>query len=630
MRHMQNCGWELTISFAPSIFNPARHCARFLKMTQVSFLSPSAIAITGGYPSSSRYSPSGKLSAFRHIQIGHLPKSYMHGIQLPIQDARDQTKEEGALKRAWEASLRASQDQISSSTGELMALLLHDDEEIAPELRGLASLITRLHRQWPNDIGLFAVFFMNYVTLTPGEALFVQPNELHAYLSGDAVECMASSANVVRGGFTKKKKDIETLVSMPSYSYHPPATPKIWPLNPYVLSAKGTVFSVLYESPAEEFDVVKTELSSLDAEVHFGPIQGPSMMICLQGGGEIAAAGCENKIETGSILFISAATARYLLSMIVVTGGAGFVGSNIVKALNERNRKDIVVVDDMNDGSKFVNLVDCEIADYLDADDFRKAICANTLGFRPEVIFHNGACSSTTEMNGKYMLDINFTMSKELFHYCQRNKTRFIYASSAAVYGSSHSPATGERTPQTRPLNIYGYSKMLFDQYVDNHLVDGGSQVVGLRYFNVYGPREQHKGAMASIVYQVYQQLQETGGITLFGEYDGYQPGMQQRDFIHVDDVVKVNLYFFDNPSCDGIFDVGKGHADTFIDMAAAVQKICGKSGQIGFKPFPEHLKGRYQSFTCADVSQLRRIGFGDEFKSIQDGVCEYGQWLMG
>jgi ADP-L-glycero-D-manno-heptose 6-epimerase len=315
--------------------------------------------------------------------------------------------------------------------------------------------------------------------------------------------------------------------------------------------------------------------------------------------------------------------------MIVVTGGAGFVGSNIVKALNKRNRHDIVVVDDMSDGSKFVNLVDCDIADYLDVDDFRKAIRDDTLPFRPTVIFHNGACSSTTEMNGKYMLDVNFTTSKEISQYCQRNKTRFIYASSAAVYGSSHSPAAGEKTPQTRPLNVYGYSKMLFDQYVVSHLVDRGLQVVGLRYFNVYGPQEQHKGAMASIVYQMYKQLQETGAITLFGEYDGYQPGMQQRDFIHVDDVVKVNLYFFDHPSCSGIFDVGKGHADTFIDMATAVQKICGMTGNIAFKPFPEHLKGRYQSYTCADVSQLRCIGFGDEFKSVQDGVREYGQWLM-
>ncbi|KAG2412326.1 ADP-L-glycero-D-manno-heptose-6-epimerase [Aspergillus terreus] len=306
MRHTQNCGWELTIYSAPSTFKPARLFAKSLKKTRVSFLSPSAIAIGSGYPSSSRYYPSGKPSVFKHIQTRHLLKSFMRATQLRIQDARDLSEEEGALKRAWEALLRASPIQIASCTKELMTLLQHDDQETAPELRGLAKLITRLHQQWPNDIGLFAVFFMNHVTLTPGEALFVQPNELHAYLSGDAVECMASSANVVRGGLTKKKKDIETLVSMLSYSYHPPTTPKICPLNPYVLSAKETAFSVLYESPAEEFDIVKTGLSSPDAEVHFGPIQGPSMMICLQGGGEIAAGCREDKIETGSIWFISA------------------------------------------------------------------------------------------------------------------------------------------------------------------------------------------------------------------------------------------------------------------------------------------------------------------------------------
>lgn len=315
--------------------------------------------------------------------------------------------------------------------------------------------------------------------------------------------------------------------------------------------------------------------------------------------------------------------------MIVVTGGAGFIGSNIVKALNERGRKDIIVVDDMTDGSKFINIADCEIADYLDVGEFRQAIANDSLS-PASVIFHNGACSSTTEMNGKYMLDVNFTFSKELFHYCQRHKTRLIYASSAAVHGrNSTSDSRPEKsTRATSPLNVYAYSKMLFDQYVEGRRGNASSQVVGLRYFNVYGPREQHKGPMASIVYQMYQQLRQDGVVKLFGEYDGYQAGKQERDFVYVGDVVEVNMFFLEHPSLSGIFDLGKGRADTFVDVANAVLEVSGVKGRIEYIPFPEHLKGRYQSSTCSDASGLRRIGFQDEFTSIRDGVGEYGEWL--
>ncbi|KAF9884607.1 hypothetical protein FE257_001429 [Aspergillus nanangensis] len=307
--------------------------------------------------------------------------------------------------------------------------------------------------------------------------------------------------------------------------------------------------------------------------------------------------------------------------MIVVTGGAGFIGSNIVKALNQRNRKDLIVVDDMTAGDKFSNLVDCEIADYLDIEEFRNDIANDAIQPPPEVIFHNGACSSTTEMNGKYMLDANYTMSKELLHYCARNSVRLIYASSAAVYGTSSCPRS------EAPLNIYGYSKMLFDRYTKTRAPP--SQLVGLRYFNVYGPREQHKGPMASIVYQMYRQLRQDSVIKLFGAHAGYEAGMQKRDFVHVDDVVKVNLFFLDNPSCSGTFDVGKGQADTFFDLATEVQEFGGApSGCLDFVPFPTHLKGRYQHFTCADISGLRQVGFRDEFKPIAQGVGEYLTWL--
>ncbi|RHZ48607.1 uncharacterized protein CDV56_102751 [Aspergillus thermomutatus] len=567
-------------------------------------------------------------------------------IILASQDQRDPAKEESALRRTWEALLHSPREQIIACTRELMSLIPrgdHDDRCIAPGLQVSTALIARLHQQYPEDVGLFAVFFMNYVSLTPGEAVFVPPGEPHAYLSGDVVECMASSANTVRGGFTNKTKDLHTFIPMLSYSYRAPLKPRVFPVNPYVRSAKGAVSSVLYQSAAEEFDVTKTDLFSPDAEVQFYPMDGPSLVICIHGCGEIRAGHRMEKVALGSALYIGAGAGisiqnggtgdltvfqaliilkakgnpsstedKKRVNMIVVTGGAGFIGSNIVKALNERGRKDIIVVDDMTDGSKFINIADCEIADYLDVNEFRQAIANDSLTPPPSVIFHNGACSSTTETNGKYMLDVNFTFSKELFHYCQRHDTRLIYASSAAVYGSNSTsgPLPENSTRATSPLNVYAYSKMLFDQYIEGRRGNATSQVVGLRYFNVYGPREQHKGPMASIVYQMHQQLRQDGVVKLFGEYDGYKAGMQERDFVYVGDVVKVNMFFLENPSFSGIFDLGKGRADTFVDAANAVLEVTGVKGRIEYIPFPEHLKGRYQSSTCSDVSGLRRIGF--------------------
>lgn len=323
--------------------------------------------------------------------------------------------------------------------------------------------------------------------------------------------------------------------------------------------------------------------------------------------------------------------------MIIVTGGMGFVGSNIIRALNKRSRSDIVAVDDLTDGCKFTNLVDCEIVDYLDAGEFRSMLREGTLKPIPEVIFHNGACSTTMEKNGKYMMDTNFTASKEILHYCQKNGTQLIYASSAAVYGKDDIRGSTmddwgsrpEQFPNSSPLNVYGYSKLLFDRYVQCHWEDIKSQVVGLRYYNVYGPREQHKGSMASIVYQMSRRLTQGENITLFGENDGYAAGTRSRDFIHVDDVAKVNLWFFEHPSSRGIFDVGTGRSEKFLDVAQAVSVSHGIEKPIKFVPFPESLKGHYQSYTRANIRKLREAGYDKEFMAVAEGVKHYIDYLL-
>jgi ADP-L-glycero-D-manno-heptose 6-epimerase len=319
--------------------------------------------------------------------------------------------------------------------------------------------------------------------------------------------------------------------------------------------------------------------------------------------------------------------------MIVVTGGAGFIGSNLVKALNDSGRQDIVVVDELTDGTKFTNLVDCQILDYLDKDDFLKKIISGEKFSAPiEVIFHQGACSSTTEWNGRFMLENNYEYSKILLHYALANKIPFIYASSAAIYGDGQEGFV-EKAACEKPLNVYGYSKFLFDQYVRRHLAAAASPVVGLRYFNVYGPREGHKGSMASVAFHLNQQLLQTGIIKLFDGCDGYGPGEQRRDFIYVDDVAKVNLWFWQQKTISGIFNVGTGRSQPFNDIANAVLQWHGR-GQLEYIPFPAHLQGRYQSFTEADITALRKVGYEDAFKTVEQGVSLYlnwlGNWLMG
>ena len=313
--------------------------------------------------------------------------------------------------------------------------------------------------------------------------------------------------------------------------------------------------------------------------------------------------------------------------MIIVTGGAGFIGSNIVKGLNERGREDILVVDDLKDGTKFLNLVDCEILDYLDKDDFLVRVQRGTdFGAPVEAIFHEGACSSTTEWDGVYMMGNNYEYSKALLHYCLEQRAAYLYASSASVYGGGQ--VFSEARERESPLNVYGYSKFLFDQYVRRILPKAGSQIVGFRYFNVYGPREQHKGSMASVAFHLSQQLSGGDNPRLFAGCDGYGDGEQRRDFIYIDDVVDVNLWFLDNPDRSGIVNLGTGRCQSFRDVATAVIGWFGR-GEIEYIPFPDHLRGRYQSFTEADMTQLRALGYERSFKTVEEGVPRYMDWLQ-
>ena len=308
--------------------------------------------------------------------------------------------------------------------------------------------------------------------------------------------------------------------------------------------------------------------------------------------------------------------------MYIVTGGAGFVGSNLVRALADRGFEDVVVVDNLEDGHKFVNISDLPIADYIDKHDFLH-ILAEDKSFRGQIkgLFHQGACSETTEWNGRYMMENNYEYSKRLLHHCLEAGTPFIYASSASVYGGSKSFV--EDPLFERPLNVYGYSKLQFDRYVRRVAAGPGSQVVGLRYFNVYGPREQHKGTMASVAFHFNNQIESSGEARLFAGTDGYGDGEQLRDFVYVDDVCAVNLWFLQNPDVSGIYNTGTGRAQSFNDVANAVIQWHGK-GKIRYIPFPGHLEGAYQSYTEADLAQLRASGCDVEFRPVESGVKDY------
>ena len=331
------------------------------------------------------------------------------------------------------------------------------------------------------------------------------------------------------------------------------------------------------------------------------------------------------------------------MTRIVVTGAAGFIGSNIVIGLNARGIDDIIAVDDLTQGDKFRNLANLKIADYVDATTFYDEFAAGNYG-QIEAVFHEGACSDTMELDGKYMMSNNYTLSWHLYQACQKRGARLLYASSAATYGGS---STFREDPTFEsPLNVYGYSKLLFDQrmrrecgdHFHRTLAGKTMQVVGFRYFNVYGPREQHKGRMASVAFHQYNQYKAEGKVKLFGEYGGYPQGGQMRDFVFIDDVVAVNLWFYDHPEQSGIFNLGTGRAQPFNDIAISVVNTLRElnglpaltlqdataTGLIEYIAFPDALRGKYQSYTQADLTALRSTGCQHVFCDVQHGVRSY------
>ncbi|MDA8299778.1 MAG: ADP-glyceromanno-heptose 6-epimerase [Deltaproteobacteria bacterium] len=312
--------------------------------------------------------------------------------------------------------------------------------------------------------------------------------------------------------------------------------------------------------------------------------------------------------------------------MIVVTGGAGFIGSNIIEELNKRGESNILVVDNLTNGKKMYNLHDLDILDYMDREDFIERIKSNYDFGKITAIFHEGACSSTTEWDGKFIMRNNFEYSKELLKWCQENEAQYIYASSASVYGLGKKGFTEKRECEL-PINMYAYSKFQFDQFVRSVIKSAKYQIAGFRYFNVYGPRESHKGTMSSVAYHFNNQIIATGKAKLFEGTDGYGNGEQRRDFVYVEDCAKINLWFMDNPSKSGIFNIGTGNARSFNDVANAVIKYHGK-GSLEYVKFPEHLKGAYQSFTEADIAALRNIGYKENFTPVEEGVKKYLGWL--
>jgi len=326
---------------------------------------------------------------------------------------------------------------------------------------------------------------------------------------------------------------------------------------------------------------------------------------------------------------------------IVVTGAAGFIGSNLVKALSDRGEHEVLAVDDLKQGDKFVNLVDSDIADYLDKDDFLRELANGAFDGALAAISHQGACSDTTETDGRYMMQNNYRYSRELFEFCIDEEVPFVYASSAAVYGAG--PDFREERECESPLNVYGYSKFLFDEYVRRNWPERSSQVVGLRYFNVYGAHEQHKGRMASVAFHFFNQYRASGKVRLFEGSGGYAGGEQRRDFVSVEDAVAVNLYFLDHPRQSGIFNVGTGAAQSFNDVAVATVNACRRyagetplaladmqrQGVIEYIPFPPELAGKYQSYTQADISALREAGYAAPLMTVEEGVARYIETLI-
>ncbi len=321
----------------------------------------------------------------------------------------------------------------------------------------------------------------------------------------------------------------------------------------------------------------------------------------------------------------------------VVTGAAGFIGSRLIAALNQAGISGILAVDNLENGAKAQNLAGVDIEDYLDKREFLTQLETGRLDGGIEAILHQGACSDTMETDGRYVMENNYAYSKAVFDWCQDEQVPLIYASSAAVYGPGKE--FGETRENEDPLNVYAYSKFLFDQYVRKHMDEEGPQVAGLRYFNVYGPNEAHKGRMASVAFHAFNQFRAEGRVKLFVGSDGYEDGGQQRDFVHVDDAVSVNLWLLENRGISGIYNCGTGRAQTFNEVAAAVintlegfdlsiEELIEKNF-IEYIPFPAQLAGKYQSYTQADLARLREAGYEGSFRPVQEGVADYVRELL-
>jgi ADP-L-glycero-D-manno-heptose 6-epimerase len=324
-----------------------------------------------------------------------------------------------------------------------------------------------------------------------------------------------------------------------------------------------------------------------------------------------------------------------------VTGAAGFIGSRLIAALNQAGVTDILAVDNLENGAKSKNLAGVDIEDYLDKREFLSQLETGRLDGGIEAILHQGACSDTMETDGRYVMENNYAYSKALFDWCQDEQVPLIYASSAAVYGPGKE--FGETRENEDPLNVYAYSKFLFDQYVRKRIegsdAPAAAQVAGLRYFNVYGPNEAHKGRMASVAFHAFNQFRAEGRVKLFVGSDGYEDGEQQRDFVHVDDAVSVNLWLLENRGISGIYNCGTGRAQSFNEVAGAVINTLNGSdfsvdeliekNFIEYIPFPPQLVGKYQSYTQADLGRLREAGYEGRFRSVQEGVTDYVRALM-
>lgn len=305
--------------------------------------------------------------------------------------------------------------------------------------------------------------------------------------------------------------------------------------------------------------------------------------------------------------------------MIIVTGGAGFIGSNIVRGLNAKGIDDIYIVDNLTNGNKHRNLNRLIYKDFIDKYDFDPQTFLRSN--KVEAVFHQGACSDTMQGDGKYMMKNNYEYSKNLLQACIASKSRFFYASSASVYGNGDK-GFSEKDVCEYPLNVYAYSKFFFDKYVSALLKTNTIQIAGLRYFNVYGPQENHKGKMASVAFHMFNQIKNGEPMKLFEGSENFK-----RDFIYVDDVVSVNMFLYENPKISGIFNCGTGKAESFCEISGALKEVYPKA-VVQTVPFPESLHGKYQTFTKSDMRKLRAAGYKKRFTSLKQGVKKYAKIL--